>query len=132
MCRVLKFFQFSRSKTVESQAGGCCVPWGTDASVLCGIKSHAPADVTLRWALCLWKSGFARPPSWRRCADGSLQLSPGTSIAAPGGGQAPRRTAGDGEGLVQELPGILWPLLEEEVASGGAWAGADLPVGGEK
>lgn len=50
----------------------------------------------------------------------------------PGGGQAPRRTAQDGEGLVQDLPGILWPLLEEEVASGGAWAGADLPVGGEK
>ena len=70
--------------------------------------------------------------SWRRCANGSLQLLVETSIAVPGGGQAPRRTARDGEGLVQELPGILWPLLEEEVASGGAWAGADLPVGGEK
>lgn len=70
--------------------------------------------------------------SWRRCANGSLQLSVGTSNVVPGGGQAPRRTAQDGEGLVQDLPGILWPLLEEEVASGGAWAGADLPVGGEK
>ena len=113
------------------------MPQGTDASVPCGTDSHAPGSVALRGALCFWRRGFARPPAedgagWRRSANGSLRLLAGTSTAALGGGQAPRRTAGAGEGLVQELPGILWPLLEEEVASGGAWAGADLPVGGEK
>ena len=69
--------------------------------------------------------------SWRRSANGSLRLSQGQARqrlvgARPPGGPPGRRGVGAG------AAGILWPLLEEEVAPDGAWAGAGLPVGGEK